>query len=400
MTILDDRWLLPDGVEELLPPVAAHLERSRRVLLDLYASWGYELVTPPLIEHLETLLTGMGRDLELETFKLTDPVSGRLLGVRADITPQVARIDARQSGRADRTTRLCYLGSVLRATDAAGSSRTPVQVGAELYGHPGIESDVEVLTLMLATLDALEVADVHLDLGHVGVFRALVQQAGLSSDAEARILEVLQRKAPGELDDALLGITDDAARRRVRALVHLNGGREVLALARSELQGADPRVLQAIEELEQLVDLLGSWGVRRPVHFDLAELRGYAYHTGVVFSALVPGVGQEVARGGRYDGIGESFGVPRPATGFSADLRRLVATGATQAQHRGGGIVAPWQPEPALREAIARLRRAGERVVYDLPGDPGAADCDRQLVARDGHWSVMPLEGAEGEQEL
>lgn len=393
MTTVDDRWLLPEGVEEVLPPVAAHLERSRRALLDLYASWGYELVTPPLIEHLETLLTGMGRDLELETFKMTDPMSGHLLGVRADITPQVARIDARHLEGQDAPTRLCYLGSVLRAqVDAAGQSRTPVQVGAELYGHAGIESDVEVLALMLATLDAMAVTGVHLDLGHVGVFRSLIGDAGLTAVAETRLLEVLQRKAPDEVDEALLAVDDEATRRRVRALVHLNGGRDVPAAAREALSDAGECVMQAIDELEQLVGLLEAWGIDRPVHFDLAELRGYAYHTGVVFSALVPGVGQEVARGGRYDGIGESFGVLRPATGFSTDLKKLVSMGTVQPQLERWGILAPWQPGPELRDTIARLRGEGQRVVFGLPDAVPDRSCDRRLALTNGRWQIVEMQ--------
>jgi ATP phosphoribosyltransferase regulatory subunit len=390
---LDDHWLLPEGVDELLPPRAAELERCRRTLLDLYAGWGYELVTPPLVEHLETLLTGTGRDLELETFKLTDPASGRLLGIRADMTPQVARLDARHFDHG-RPARLCYLGSVLRArAHAPNGSRTPVQVGAELYGHSGIESDVEVLSLMLATLERLAVGDVHLDLGHVGVFRGLLRAARISGDAEANLLGALQRKAPEEVDAALACVEDRRVSAWIRALVDLNGGHEVLRRARDTLAGAPDEVHAALDSLTQLITALDDWGVRPPLHFDLCELFGYAYYTGVVFAALVPGAGQPVARGGRYDDIGASFGAARPATGFSADLKTLVAMSAGEQGPRPSGIAAPWSPAPKLREAVARLREQGEQVLLALPGTEATLrlSCDRQLVQRDGHWAVEPI---------
>lgn len=391
---LDGRWLLPEGVDELLPPRAARLEASRRTLLDLYASWGYEMVTPPLIEHLETLLTGTGRDLEQETFKLTDPTSGRLLGIRADMTPQAARLDARHSDH-DRPARLCYLGSVLRArVHGPHGSRTPVQVGAELYGHSGIESDVEVLSLMLATLDALDLGAVHLDLGHVGVFRGLLETAGLPPASQARLLAALQRKAPEEVDAALVGVPDATIAGWMRALVNLNGGREVLERARETLAGAPESVHASLDALERVVAALDAWGIRRPLHFDLCELFGYAYYTGVVFAALVPGAGQPVARGGRYDAIGASFGAARPATGFSADLKTLVALGTDPETPRASAIAAPWQPDAALGEAIASLRARGERVEMMFPeAGPGApTGCDRRLVRRDGRWLVEPLD--------
>lgn len=396
MTLLDERWLLPEGVEELLPPLAEHLERARRELLDLYSSWGYRLVIPPLVEHLESLLVGAGDDVDRQTFKLTDPSSGRLLGVRADMTPQVARIDARHLPQ-DCPSRLCYLGTTLRArADGLGGSRSPVQVGAELYGHAGTESDCEVVLLMLQTLSALGVHDAHLDLGHVGIFRALAAAGGLNARQEAVLLEAMQRKAGDQVAEALAPVTDDAVRRWIRALIDLNGGEDTFDLARNALAGAPAAVAARIDDMQGLVRTLREHGQSVPVHVDLAELRGYRYHTGMVFAAFVPGQGQEVARGGRYDDIERVFGAPRAATGFSADLKTLVSLAepaAATAADGTGCIEAPWSGDAALLAAVAALRAQGERVVFALPGARRETRCTRQL-ARDGRgWTVHDIDG-------
>jgi ATP phosphoribosyltransferase regulatory subunit len=389
MTLLDERWLLPEGVEEILAPEAERLEAARRVLLDLYASWGYSLVIPPLVEHIESLLTAAGSDLDRQTFKLIDPASGRLLGVRADMTPQVARIDARHMDQ-DSPARLCYLGTTLRTrADGLGGSRSPVQVGAELYGHAGIESDCEVVCLMLATLERLGVADVHLDLGHVGVFRSLASRAGLDARREGELLEALQRKAGDDVDGALGGVSDERLRENIRALIELNGDSRTLADARRALGGCGAQVMACIDAIERLVELLASRGVTVPLHFDLAELRGYRYHTGIVFAAFVPGQGQEVARGGRYDDIGRDFGALRAATGFSTDLKTLVALGGGAGTVSGVPIEAPWSSEAALLERVAQLRAQGERVVFALPRDGAARVSARRLERRDGNWVVV-----------
>lgn len=400
MTI-EDRWLLPEGIEEILPPEARRLERLRRNLLDLYDSWGYELVIPPFIEFLESLLTGTGNDLEIQTFKLTDQLSGRMMGVRADITPQVARIDAHQLKR-DLPTRLCYLGTALRTrSDGLGGSRSPLQIGAELYGHAGYPSDLEVLSLMVESLAVAEVADVHLDMGHVGIFRSLVRQAQLNPEQEGMLFAVLQRKALPEINELLATWTiPEAIRSMFLALADLNGGEEVLNEAERLLAPADEEVPSALETLHQIAAAIQHRFPGLPINFDLAELRGYRYHTGVVFAAYVPGQGQAVAKGGRYDEIGRVFGRPRPATGFSADLKDLLALGRMSLLS-AGGIYAPQADDRALDALINELRSRGERVIHALPDtDPDlrALDCDRLLTMRDGDWVVVPVEEVNGGQ--
>ena len=322
----EDRWLLPEGIEEILPPAAGRMERLRRELLDLYESWGYELVTPPLIEFLDSLLTGTGNDLELQTFKLTDQLSGRMMGVRADMTPQVARIDAHLLKRAG-PVRLCYMGTVLRTrADGFGGSRSPYQAGVELYGHRGHESDLEVLMLMLETLQTAGIDAVHLDLGHVAVFRELVRQAGLDREREGLLFEALQRKALPEIRQQLaVWALPAPCEQALLALAELNGGPKVLDEADLRLAAAGEAVRDALAMLRRLVAALLRRWPELPIHIDLAELRGYRYHTGVLFAAYVPGQGQAVAQGGRYDEIGQVFGRARPATGFSTDLATLLS---------------------------------------------------------------------------
>ncbi len=388
-------WLLPEGIREVLPAEAARLEQLRRRLVDLYDTWGYELVMPPFIEYLESLLTGSGHDLDLQTFKLTDQLTGRMMGLRADMTPQVARIDAHHLRR-EVPVRLCYLGTVLHTRpDGFARSRSPMQVGAELYGHPGIEADAEVFCLMLETLALTEVGEIHVDLGHVGVFRGLARQAGLSKEQEQVLHATLQRKARTEVDSYLDSLGLSASQRHMlAALADLNGGIEVLAEARQMLADGSDEVKAAIDNLERIADAVSGHGVDVPLYFDLAELRGYAYHTGVVFAAFVPGHGEEIARGGRYDAIGRIFGRARPATGFSTDLKTLVSLGPTGTRPRGqAGILAPWSREPALLARVRQLRATGERVVYAFPDQSGApADmgCDRELVQKGAIWEVTP----------
>jgi len=390
----EDLWLLPEGIEELLPPAAWRLEKLRRELLDLYDSWGYDLVIPPLIEFLDSLLVGTGNDLDLQTFKLTDQLSGRLMGVRADMTPQVARIDAHHL-HSEQPARLCYLGTVLRTrSDGFGGSRSPFQVGVELYGHAGYESDLEVLSLMIATLAAAKVREVHLDLGHVAIFRSLVRQAGLTQQQENVLFEALQRKAVPEMQALLAGYALPAELSgMILALADLNGGPETLSAAKQALRAAGEPVHQALATLERIATAMARLAPDLPIHFDLAELRGYRYHTGLVFAAYAAGQGQAVAKGGRYDEIGQSFGRPRPATGFSTDLRTLLVLGntAVQAPH---AIYAPHADDPALEAKIAELRANRERVIRALPGlelDPQTAGCDRVLVFDDGAWRVASL---------
>lgn len=391
---VEDSWLLPEGVEEVLPPQAEQIELASRRLLDLYRSWGYELVVPPLIEYLETLLTGTGNDLDLQTFKLTDQLNGRLMGVRADMTPQVARIDAHHLKR-ETPTRLCYLGTVLHTRpDGFAGSRSPLQVGVELYGHAGVESDVEVLSLMLESLAATGVHQAYLDLGHVGVYRGLVGEADLSAEQEAILFDTLQRKAIPEIRQCVAAwdLPKEFGERFI-ALAHLNGGPEVLADARRTLDGACAEVGAALDNLEQVAALAARRLPEVPLHYDLGELRGYHYHTGVIFAAFVPGHGQAVAQGGRYDGIARVFGRDRPATGFSADLHTLIASGsAPDLEVRG--VFAPWTDDPELHARIRELREQGERVVCGLPGQVGGPrdmGCDRELVKDKAGWRIARL---------
>lgn len=340
-----ERWLLPAGIEEILPPRAQTMECLRRELLDLYGSWGYEFVIPPFVDYLDSLLTGTGHDLDLKTFKFTDQLSGRMLGVRADMTPQVARIDAHHL-RSDVPTRLCYLGTVLH-THAAGfaDTRSPLQIGAEIYGHSGIESDVEILRLVLLTLETAGIEGLHLDLGHVGIFRGLARQAGLDEQQELALFEVLQRKAVPEIESLI----DESRLRGVSARMMLAlatlDGEDALERVATELAAADPPVRAAVDHLRRVADETRNWLPEVPMHFDLAELRGYHYKTGVVFAAFVPGWGREIARGGRYDDIGQVFGRSRPAVGFSTDLNCLLrlGTGIDERYRRAPRVFAPWK---------------------------------------------------------
>lgn len=389
-----DRWLLPDGIEEVLPPEAARIEVARRQVLDLFQGWGYEFVVTPHIEYLESLLVGASQDLDLRTFKVVDPLSGRQMGFRADITPQVARIDA-HSLRREGPSRLCYAGSVLHANPRAlSTSRSPIQLGAELYGDASIASDLEVISLMLAMLELWQVPDVHMDLGHVGIYRGLARAAGLSGETEQRLFDALQRKATDEVVELTASLAEGPAR-MLRALVNLSGDRSVLAQAREILGGAPAPVLAALDDLLELAERLSARFPGLPLYFDLGELRGYHYHTGVVFAAFVPGVGQSIAQGGRYDDFGADFGRARPATGFSTDLKTLVTLGRAEVELPSGGVWMPDSPDIALWQAACRLRARGQRVVQALPGQAAAAaleaGCDSQLILQGGSWEVAPL---------
>ncbi len=391
---IENRWLLPEGVDEYLPPQAEQLEALRRELLDVFFSWGYELVIPPLIEYLESLLVGAGNDLDPETFKIIDQYTGRLMGVRADMTPQVARIDAHHLKR-ETPVRLCYVDAVLRTRQHGfAGSRNPLQIGAELYGHAGIESDMEMLRLMVKTLRVVGLEHFHIDLGHVGIFRALSREAQLSAAHEGMLFDALQRKARPEIE-ALLADANVASghRRRLISLVELNGGKEVLEEAGRAMKEAGPMVHTALDNLRKMAEAAQCQLATIQLHYDLAELRGYRYQSGVVFAAFAPGQSHEIARGGRYDEIGRLFGRPRPATGFSADLKTLLSI-SPRRQARAPGIMAPpWSDDEALRQKIRALRERGERVIFMLPGqcgDPVAMGCDRRIEQRNGEWVVVP----------
>jgi ATP phosphoribosyltransferase regulatory subunit len=395
--LTQDRWLLPEGIEEVFPDEAARLECLRRKVLDLFVGWGYRLVIPPLIEFLDSLLVGTGHDLELQTFKLIDQISGRLMGIRADMTPQVARIDARGAA-GGLPARLCYLGTVLHSlSDHLEKSRSPMQVGAELYGHAGNASDIEIIRLMLDMLAVAGIADVHLDLGHVGIYRGLAHLAGLSPEREAELFEILQRKDRSELDSFLRDQNvEPLMSEMLVALLDLNGPYRVIDMARERLARAGEFVIQALSDLESIAGALKRLFPALPVNFDLAELRGYHYQTGVVFAAFVPGYGREIARGGRYDEIGKVFGRARPATGFSADLKvlaRLSLAGSDEAAPCQS-IFAPANNDPDLYEIIRNLRSEGKVVVQELPDQTGGAlemGCGFELRKRDQKWTVVKV---------
>ncbi len=388
-------WLLPDGIDELLPDQARELEALRRRLLDAYETWGYRLVITPFIEYIDSLLTGTGKDLEHQTFQLTDQISGRQIGIRADITPQAARIDAHQLQQQG-PTRLCYIGSVLRTRpDGFSSSRSPLQIGAELYGHAGTASDAEVLCLMLETLRLAGLDEIFLDLGHVGIFRTLAAEAGLAKAQEAALFEALQRKAKPEIADLLCecGLTP-GQHHMFNALADLNGGPEVLPQARAQLSAAPQAVLEAIDYLDKLGQELARRVPQVPVHYDLAELRAYRYQTGVVFAAFVPGQGTEVARGGRYDQIGEKFGRARPATGFSADLKALMSLGKRPKPDPREAILAPAQGDSDLDERVRELRASGRTVIRELPGQTlhyGEAEITERFEKTAKGWALVPV---------
>ncbi len=363
-------WLLPDGIEEVLPAEAKHLENLRRKLLDVFSCWGYSLVITPMIDYLDSLLTGSGHDLDLQTFKLTDQLSGEMLGIRADMTPQVARIDAHNLNNCA-PARLCYVGTVLHTLgDPLEKTRSPMQIGAELYGHEGRESDVEVISLMLEMLAMSGLKNVHLDLGHVGIYRALSKQAELNSVQEVALFDALQRKARPEVRELIDNLpTNDALKSMLLKLPELNGGYEILDKARVVFADAGDAVKQALADLQVIADQLAASFPDLPLSFDLAELRGYRYHTGVVFAAFVPVVGREIARGGRYDNIGEVFGRARAATGFSADLKLLSALSKDIIPlEQPDMIYAPAFDDSELAEKIRDLRAEGCIVIRELPG--------------------------------
>ena len=382
---MNRNWLLPEYIEDVLPPFSWRLERVRRDILDLFWSHGYELIQPPMLEYLESLLTGTGHDLDLKTFKLVDELSGRHMGLRADITPQVARIDAHLMNFKG-VNRLCYSGSVLQTKpDNMMGTREPLQIGAELFGHAGLESDFEVQNLMVDALALAGVTDIVIDLGHVAIFRALVVQSEKSIAREMELFQALQRKDARLLSE-LTSDMDAALAQAICALPVLNGGSDVLAIARAQLP-RNPTIHAALDELSRLGAMLSRRSIR--VTFDLAELRGYHYHSGIVFAAYANGFRDAVAKGGRYDEVGKAFGRARAATGFSIDLREALSNGELPPQR---GILAPCaRDDVGLEQTIANLRKNGERIVNELPGvatDVTELGCDRRLVYEAGAWQI------------
>jgi ATP phosphoribosyltransferase regulatory subunit len=392
------RWLLPEAIEDVLPRDAARIEALRRSLLDEFSRHGYEFVVPPLLEYVESLLTGSGHDLDLRTFKLVDQISGRSMGVRADITPQVARIDAHLLNRKS-VTRLCYCGSVLHTLPAGfNATREPLQIGAEIYGHAGLEADIETIRLLATALGLCRIDASRFDLGHVAVFRALTRQAGMPPEAEEELFGALQGKDVPTVRELVANIPDPA-RSALLALPELYGDRRVLDRA-AQVLPATAEIGTALSDLRRLADALGDL----PLSFDLADLRGYHYHSGVAFAAYCAGSPGAIALGGRYDDFGRAYGRARPATGFSMDLRELARLSPDGAAR--GAIAAPWPEDDtlglrdgdsasrAVNAEVMRLRGQGERVVLALPGHEGTwreAGCDRALVRSGDKWIVESL---------
>lgn len=390
MTIAD-RWLLPDGVEEILPDQARCVEELRRSMLDLFHVWGYELVIPPMVEYTESLLIGFGHDLDLHSFKVIDQLSGRLMAIRPDITPQTARIDA-HSMRREGPVRLCYAGSVLHTVPKSQqATRSPIQLGAELYGEASASADIEIISLMLETLKVAGASDVVVDLGHVGIFGALASAAGLSEQVEQELFEALQRKARGDIQSLVASAVEDATLRALFVeLAQLHGDAQVLDKARALFNNSGVDISDALDRLAEVANEISRRYPQAECYFDLAELRGYHYHTGLVFAAYTPGRGHAIANGGRYDDIGEAFGRARPATGFSTELKTLVSIAAIE-NVNAGAIFAPHSDDLDLWNAVQTLRADGEVVIFGHGDKPLPTACERQLVLHDGEWRLEAI---------
>ncbi|HAI96926.1 MAG: ATP phosphoribosyltransferase regulatory subunit [Cycloclasticus sp.] len=385
----DNNWMLPEGIDALLPNEAARLEKMRRELLDLFQTWGYQYVIPPMVEFRDTLLTGTGSELALQTFNLTDQISGKALGIRADMTPQVARM-ASHHLYTEAPVRLCYLGSILQARGAKiEKSRSPIQVGVELYGSQHIRSDIEIIRLMLETLAIAGLQEIHLDLGHVAIFRGLAKKSGMTQDEEAELFEVIQRKATEELDDLLTSFNlEPSWKKAFHLLLDLNGDISVLKEAKTKLAIGGAEVIQAIEELQRVAELIQAIYPALPLYFDLGELRCYQYQTGIVFAAFVPGFGSEVARGGRYDNFTEPLDSSLPATGFSADIKVLSRLSSAIVDDTARIILAPDTDDLELHNVIRDIRASGDIVIQELPGNQKQPEHTAVIEKIGGRWQV------------
>ncbi|MBT8622287.1 ATP phosphoribosyltransferase regulatory subunit [Polynucleobacter paneuropaeus] len=383
-----NRWLLPEDIADVLPAQARKVETLRRNILDLYQSYGYELVAPPILEFLDSLLTGTGSDLNLQTFKLVDQLSGRTLGLRADITPQVARIDAHLLNR-EGVTRLCYVGSVAHARTPVGSTaREELQLGAEIYGCATWQADLEAITLLLKTLSLAGLDKVYLDLSHAGILNGILAKENLASIEMEALYGLLQSKDRPRLSVWAKSLPEQTAK-ALLALTELNGPcAEVLNKAKTALPQT-PEVKEALAQLAHLIESASDLSKGLELSIDLADLRGYQYHSGVMFAAYIDKLPQPIARGGRYDQVGKAFGRARPATGFSLDLLTLASLSPNQKPKKA--ILAPWDNDAQLKQAIDSLRQAGEVIIQLNAGEPMQSAeyvCDRELVKQGGKWSV------------
>ncbi len=382
-------WLLPEYIEDVLPAEAARIESLRRQLLDLFKVHGYQYVIPPMLEYLESLITGTGHDLDLATFKVVDQLTGRLMGVRADITPQAARIDAHMLNQKG-VSRLCYAGTVLRTKpDGLARMREPLQLGAELFGHADIESDIEIQRLMIKALQVMGLNDLHIDFSHAAIFESLIQSANIQPALEQALYVALHGKDKSAVT-SLASDLDATIQHALIALTDLNGSATILDKAESVLPKL-PAIAKAVADLRAIAANLSDLNVQ--VGFDLSELRGYHYHSGMVFAAYAQGYAGPLALGGRYDEIGEAFGRARPATGFSLDLRGVVTALAPAILSKA--ILAPAGCNKDLLSEIEALRIEGLVVIQALPNTTSNAkelNCDSQLVLRDGKWLVENLQ--------
>jgi ATP phosphoribosyltransferase regulatory subunit len=383
-----NRWLLPENIADILPSEARKIEDLRRILLDRFQAYGYELVMPPMLEYLDSLLTGSGQDLNLKTFKLVDQISGRTLGLRADMTPQVARIDAHLLNRKG-VTRLCYAGSILHTRAAAGSSsREQLQLGAEIYGHAGWEADLEIQALLNDVLNLSQVGEITLDMSHAGLLTAILGDFSPKPDSLDALYSALQTKDLPGLNQVLLDWPSEV-KSAVLALANLSGSpKKVLEQARQNLPKT-ATVKAALDELERLCAAVADLPNSPQLNLDLSDLKGYQYHSGVMFAAYVEGLPVAIARGGRYDMVGKAFGRSRPATGFSLDIMTLARI--SKKDSRKTAILAPWSNDSALSQEIAQLRAQGQVVIQLLPGHEQDGDefhCDRELVNQKGAWVI------------
>lgn len=381
-------WLLPEYIEDVLPAEAERVEALRRNLLDLFKVHGYQYVIPPMMEYVESLITGAGHDLDLATFKVVDQLTGRLMGVRADMTPQVARIDAHLLNQHG-ITRLCYAGSVLRTKpDGLARTREPLQLGAELYGHAGIGSDIEIQRLLIKALQAIGIHQIHIDFSHVNVFGSLIESSGISAQLEQDLYAALQSKDQCSVA-ALSTSLDKVMREALLHLTELNGDQSIIAKA-SQVLPQTPAIAQALDSLTQVAAALTDLDVT--VSFDFSELRGYHYHSGIVFAAYAQGYKGPLALGGRYDEVGQAFGRARPATGFSLDLRGVVT--ALPPAKKSMAIFAPASDDKSLNEKVEALRAEGHIVVQELAGtqsDVAELNCDRKLAHYNSGWHVVDI---------
>lgn len=382
---------MPDGIEEILPPDARAIEFFRQKILTLYDRWGYDLVMPAMIEFTDSLLTGTAHSLQSKTFTLVDQITGKQMGIRSDMTPQVARIDAHQMANQG-ISRLCYCGHLLHArADGLNPSRSPLQIGAEIFGNASIDADIEVVCLMLTTLYSVKLDKVSIDLGHVGIFRSLFEDSGLDEHLEQRLFDMLQRKSIPELKEFLAQLDlDEARQKQFCELALMNGDVETIKQAREVFKHAPHSLHAALDHIELVARAVQQRFPKALIHCDLSELRGYEYHTGLVFAAFLPGQGREIARGGRYDDIGSVFGVGRPATGFSTDLLSLYQLSGVEVGY-SESILAPNNNDKALLELVSELRKEGNRVIKDLSTgalSPQQQKCNKVITKDGNEWVV------------